>query len=194
MESEQLRTLTNKVTIRGTLAELEKKEGSTKNGVPYISLKGAIRFGKSGAETRRFRAFAQAQKSNGEDNQKYTDLKNWADSVVSEADNKDLANKFKLIGSLEAQDYINAANDLVETIDINAGYFNEYKETANTAKYPAIIDLEGYIRSIQDETKNNEETGRKKVTMITTDFFRNAVIVKDIIVPAELASDAAPSF
>ena len=45
MDSEQLRALRNNVTISGTLAELEVKEGTNKNGIPYISLKGAIRFG-----------------------------------------------------------------------------------------------------------------------------------------------------
>ena len=36
MESEQLRNLLNNVKLRGTLAELEVKEGTNKNGIAYV--------------------------------------------------------------------------------------------------------------------------------------------------------------
>lgn len=184
MDAEQLRVLTNKVRISGVLAELSVTEGETKNNVPYISLKGAIRFGESSTETRKFRTFVQAQNASGNDNKNYKVIKEWSDNAISEADNKDLASKVTITGSLEANDYVNSSDEVVEAVEINAKFFNEYEEMAEG---PAIVDIEGYIKSISDEVKNDVETGRKKVTMITTDFFRNAVVVKNIIVPEELA-------
>jgi hypothetical protein len=184
MDSEQLRNLVNNVNLRGTLAELEVREGTNKNGIAYISLKGAVRFGDTGVETKRFRTYVQAQKSDGNDNKTYPDIKKWADDAVSEADNKELATKVSITGSLEANDYISSSEELVEAIEINAKFFNEFKETDDD---PACVDVEGYIKAIQDEMKNDEPTGRKKVTLITTDFFRNAVVVKNIIVPEDLA-------
>ena len=184
MESEQLRTLINNVKLRGTLAELEIKEGANKNGIPYISLKGAVRFGETGTETKKFRTYVQAQKADGSENKTYPDIKKWADNAVSEADSKDLATTVTITGSLEANDYVSSSEELIETIEINAKFFNEFKENDED---PATVDVEGYIRTIADEMKNDEPTGRKKVTLITTDFFRNAVVVKNIIVPTDLA-------
>ena len=191
MDSEQLRALRNNVTISGTLAELEVKEGTNKNGIPYISLKGAIRFGESGAESRRFRTYVQAQNASGNDNKQYTAIKQWVDGAVSEADNKELATMVTIVGSLEANDYINPAGELVESVEINAKFFNDYRELEDGN---AIVDLEGYIKAITDEVKNDVETGRKRVTMVSTDFFRNAVVVKNIIVPKELAEDFVDMF
>ena len=184
MDSEQLRTLLNNVKLRGTLAELEVKERENKNGIPYISLKGAVRFGETGTEIKRFRTYVQAQKADGNENKTYPDIKKWADEAVSEADNKDLATTVTITGSLEANDYISPSEELIEAVEINAKFFNEFKENDED---PATVDVEGYIRAIADEMKNDEPTGRKRVTLITTDFFRNAVVVKNIIVPADLA-------
>lgn len=184
MDSEQLRNLLNNVKLRGTLAELEVKEGTNKNGIPYISLKGAVRFGETGVETKRFRTYVQAQNANGNENKTYPDIKKWADEAISEVDNKELATTVTITGSLEANDYVSPSEELVETVEINAKFFNEFKETEDD---PASVDVEGYIKAIADEMKNDEPTGRKRVTLITTDFFRNAVVVKNIIVPADLA-------
>lgn len=184
MESEQLRNLVNNVKLIGTLAELEVKEGTNKNGIAYISLKGAVRFGDTGVETKKFRTYVQAQNANGNENKTYPDIKKWADEAISEADNKELATTVTITGSLEANDYMSSSNELVEAVEINAKFFNEFKETEDD---PATVDVEGYIKAIADEMKNDEPTGRKRVTLITTDFFRNAVVIKNIIVPAELA-------
>ena len=189
MDAEQLRTLLNKVTVKGTLAELEVKEGSNKNGIPYISLKGAVRFGETGTETKKFRTYVQAQKADGNENKQYASIKAWADNAVSEADNKELATKVSISGSLEANDYITSSNELVEAVEINAKFFNEYSVTEEEEFESNTVDIEGYIKSITDEVRNDVETGRKKITLITTDFFRNAVVVKNIIVPKELVDD-----
>lgn len=191
METEQIRTLRNIVKLRGTLAELEVKEGENKNGVAYISLKGAIRFGDSGVETKKFRTYVQAQNANGNDNKVYTNIKKWVDNAVPETENKMLATTVSLVGSLEANDYVSASNDLIESLEINAKFFNDFEANSED---PATVDVEGYIKSIQDEIRNDEPTGRKKVTIITTDFFRNAVIVKNIIVPAKLAEGFCSMF
>lgn len=191
MDSEQLRNLVNNVNLRGTLAELEVKEGTNKNGIPYISLKGAVRFGDTNTESKRFRTYVQAQNASGNENKTYGNIVKWAESAISEATNVDLATKVSITGSLEANDYISPSEELVEAIEINAKFFNEYKETEED---PAAVDVEGYIKAIQDEMKNDEPTGRKRVTLITTDFFRNAVVVKNIIVPTELADDFCDMF
>ena len=183
MESEQLRNLINNVTLTGTLAELEVKEGTNKNGIAYISLKGAVRFGETGTEVKKFRTYVQAQNASGNENKTYPDIKKWADAAISEANNKELATKVTITGSLEANDYMSSSDELIETVEINAKFFNDYKETADD---PATVDVEGYIKTITDEVKNDEPTGRKRVTLITTDFFRNAVVVKNIVVPADL--------
>lgn len=194
MDSDKLRDLRNRVVISGTLAELEVKEGENKNGVPYISLKGAIRFGETGTETKKFRTYVQAQKSDGNENKQYASIKEWADNAVSEATNKDLATMVTITGSLEANDYVASTGELAEGVEINAKFFNDYQQKEDSEDGPAIVDLEGYIKAISDEVKNDVETGRKRVTMISTDFFRNAVVVKNIIVPKELADGFTDMF
>ena len=189
--SEQLRNLINNVNLRGKLAELEVKEGTNQNGIPYLSLKGAVRFGETGTEIKKFRTYVQAQNASGGDNKTYPAIKKWADEAISEADNKELATAVSIAGSLGANDYMSSSDELIETVEINAKFFNEYKENEDD---PATVDVEGYIKAIQDEVKDDVPTGRKRVTLITTDFFRNAVVLKNIIVPEDLADDFSDMF
>ena len=67
--TDQIRSLTNKIHLAGALAELDPiKTGSTKDGIPYIRLRGAIQCGPTAVYTRQFTAFIKSKKANGEDN------------------------------------------------------------------------------------------------------------------------------
>ena len=72
-----------------------------------------------------------------------------------------------------------------------AANFSKEEQVAATFAMQSEEDID---KQLQDEIRNDEPTGRKKVTIITTDFFRNAVIVKNIIVPAKLAEGFCSMF
>lgn len=187
--SDKIRSLTNRVTLVGKIAEFEVKTGKTKEkGIPYISMKGAIQFGDSKVLTKRFEKYAQESNKEGKESKAYPKLVEFSKKVKSIADtNYDDATEVNIQGSFSANDYVNDREELIEGIGVDAAFFNDLD--ANET-YKGNADIEGYIYKIVPETKGTgedaTETGRLRVTVLTTDFFGNLVVVKNIIVPKEL--------
>ena len=61
--SDQIRRLQNVVILEGAPAELEEpRTGTGKDGINYISLRGAVQCGDTGVYTRSFRAFIKEKR------------------------------------------------------------------------------------------------------------------------------------
>lgn len=180
--TDQIRQLTNKVHLAGALAELEIKEGQTKDGTDYISFTGAIQCGETPVSTVRFRSFIKAKKADGTDSKNYDKAKKWASKAVPMTKNKENCTFVDMIGSLTDNPYVSKDGTLVESFQYSTQLINDFND------YAAEIDLEGFVHSIVDETKGEEgeKTGRKKMRLITRDMFNNTMDMKNIIVPADL--------
>lgn len=188
--SEQIKELVNQVRINGTLAELKTFEGNTKEkNTPYISVDGQIRYGNTAVETARFRMFCLAEKADGTESKAYKTLCDWVDKAVPMTDSVENATKLCLTANVVDNDFYNAQDELVEGIGFNGRFINPYEEENETYVSQASMTIDGYVQSIADEVRNDEPTGRKRFTLITTDYTRRAIIIKNIIVPQELVGD-----
>lgn len=185
--SDKIKQTVNNVVLAGKVAEIEKKEGKTKAGIPYISVKGVIQFGDSKAESRHFEKFCQEYSEKDgkkKENKAYPKVVEWANKVKSIVDSSyEEATEVSISGSFANNDYVNSEEKLIEALKIDAAFFNDID-----GNYKGTADIEGYIQSITPETKgeDKDETGRLRVTILTTDFFGNIIPIKNIIVPVEL--------
>lgn len=179
---EQIRKLTNKVHLAGALAELETKDGNTQDGVPYVSLSGAIQCGETPVSTVRFRSFIKSKKKDGTESKNYKAIKEWIENAVPMTKDKEHCTYVDMIGSLTDNPFVSRDGDLVEGVQYSTQMFKKFEE------YAASIDIEGFISSINDEIdkKTEEPSGRKKMRLITRDVFGNTMDLKDIIIPSDL--------
>lgn len=187
--SDKIKATVNKVVLTGKVAEFEATTGKTKEkSIPYISIKGAMQFGDSKAQTKRFEKYVQEKNKEGKENKMYPKIVDFANRAKSIAKaGYEEATEVSIQGSFATNDYVNDKDELKETIKIDASFFNDY-EADDT--YKGCADIEGYIQSIIPETKGTgddaKETGRLRVAMITTDFFGNIVPIRNIIVSKDL--------
>ena len=176
----------NQAILSGVLAEIEVRKGNEKESkAPYVSVKGAIQFGQSKAQTVRFEKYQAAYRvKNGvkKEYQAYGKVLEFAETAVSLASAKEgqEVTKVRITGGYKDAPYVGRDGQLKQATKIEASFFNEFKGNAE-----AIADVEGYVQSVVRETKavdgEAEETGRLKVTIITFDFFKNAIPVTFIV-------------
>ena len=193
-DSEQLRDFVNKIDVNGTLATMEVREGETENKVPYISVKGSIQFGETGVETLNFRSFALAQKSDGTDSKAYANLVKWVENAVPMTEDKAKATKGLFRGSFASNDFYTDKDGgaVVESNIFNVSGFFDYDANFNEQNSTnAIVDFEGYVKAIADETKGEEKTptGRKRITLVGLDYRKEAIVLKNVILTEDIAED-----
>lgn len=184
--TEKIRKLINKVHLAGALAELnDVREGTTKDGVPYLSFSGAVQCGENSVDTVRFRTFVKSKKSDGTDSKNYVNVKKWVNSAVSAVDDPENPTYVDMIGSITDNPYVASDGELREAIQFNCQLFGKFNE------YAKEIDLEGFIHSVKDETAGTESddtTGRQRMRLISRDIFNNTLDIKNIIIPEDLVT------
>jgi hypothetical protein len=192
---DQLRDFENKVSMQGPLTELEVRRGKNeKTGNEWLRIKGAIKFGEHAIEAKRFdtgiitrhKKTAEGQLDTA-DKPAYTRMNDFATQakIAFDATPERGAPIVSLLGSFVTNIYMNSKNDLVETVTIRPGYLRLSPEIYDGPS--AAPTVEGMIYSIAPETAGEEkhETGRLRVTLLTVDYFKNLVPIKNIIVTAE---------
>lgn len=181
--TEKIRQLTNKVHLAGALVELiNLVEGTTQQGIPYISFRGVIQCGESQASRVRFRTFVKSKKKDGTDSKNFAKVKDWAKNAVPMTSNEKNPTYVDCVGSITDNPYVSSDGQLREATDFNIQLFGDFDT------YAAEIDLEGFIHSIKDETKGEEEvaTGRQRMRLISRDMFGNMLDFKSVVIPEEL--------
>ena len=143
-ENEKLE-LINTTCLAGALAEIEVKMDETKEKENYISIKGAIQFGDSPSEVRRFEFFSKELTKKGEISKKYENAVKFANDAVPMTKDKENPTMVCLNGSLVGNDYVNASGALVETTINSVSFFNNFTE------YMGAFDIEGRIMKIVDD-------------------------------------------
>ena len=187
--SEQAKKVINSVVLAGKLAELETNRGTCKvkiNGAEseadYISLKGVIQFGDSGVESRRFETFVKSKTAKGDKSKLYDHVETFLENAIPMTKNSQAATNVELSGSLVANDYVGADEQLVETYKTSMQFIRNYSE--NKAK----IDIEGYILAIREETVGEGKlTGRLRMDIVSMDYYNSALVLKNIVIPSNLA-------
>lgn len=182
--TDQMRRLTNSVALAGPIAELTYTEGKTKNNnIPYISAEGLIQCGDDPVYGVRFRIFSKAKKADGTDSKNYEDLRKWCKECVPMTKSKDGCTWAELGGALGMNDYVGKDGKLKEKYQYNISFVNPFTE------YKAEMTLEGMIQAVTDEVRGEEETptGRRRIRLVSADFFGNAVDMRHAIVEAENA-------
>ena len=185
--SDQIKgNVVNSVYLEGELAEIEVRKGNEKKSqAPYVSIKGAVKVGDSKAQMVRFEKYQAAYRVKDgvkREYPAYDKLLEFAESAVSlaSAEEGQEVTKVRLTGSYKDAPYVGKDNQLHQATKIEASFFNGFRGNAE-----AIADVEGYVNSVVRETKavdgEAEETGRLKVTIITFDFFKNAIPVTFIV-------------
>ena len=188
--SDKIKKLVNEVVLIGKVAEIEVKEGQTKEkGIPYVSVKGSIQFGEGKAETKKFDTFIQETNKDGKVNKKFEPTLDFANNCKSIAkDGYEEATVVKLSGEFYDNVYFSEKNNkIVESVGIKSNFY----DTNVKDDFVGYARVEGYIQSIVEETKGEDEelTGRLRMTLLTADFFGNIIPVKNIIIPADLVDD-----
>ena len=183
--SDKIRSLVNSVVLSGKVTEVEVKKGINTNKSPDVRIKGEIQFGDTKVHTKKFEVYAAEFNKDKKESKTYDKVLAFANTVKSVAKvGEDEATMVSIQAEFGTNDYVNQKDKLVEGLKIIAKFFNDPKVGE---EFKGVADIEGYIQSIIPEVKGEEdkETGRLRVTVITTDFFGNIIPVKNIIVPAE---------
>lgn len=182
--TDQIRQLTNQVRLSGYLAELsDARTGVTQNGTPYMSFSGAIQCGEDAVNTVQFRTFVKSKKSDGSDSKNFVKVQEWySNAVPMTKAPKENCTMVSALGSITDNPYVNNAGKLIEATQFNIVSFSDF----NTQRgFEAIIDIEGYIMGVSEETRGEEATptGRGKLRLMSRDIFSNILDIKNIIVP-----------
>jgi len=182
--SDQIRKLTNNVHFAGALAELDSiHEGTTQDGTPYIQFKGVVQCGPTAVYCRPFRCFVKAKNSKGEDSKQFANAKKWYDNAVPMTKDAEHPTMVDMTGSINTNDWVGVDGKLYEGQQFSVQFFNEFKE------YLCNIDIEGYIASVTDEERGQEDdrhpTGRKIINLYSMDFYHNVINLKRVIIPKE---------
>ena len=180
--NEKIRPLTNRVKIAGALVSLsEMKEGVTQNGVPYVSFSGKVACDETGAIEINFRTFERSKLKSGADNKNYPEVIKWYRSARPKETNPDNPTMVTIGGSLTDNPFVNREGKLVEGCQYTLKFFSEFKT------YLAQIDIEGYIYSLVDEVKGEDEvpTGRKRMRLISMDGYGNVLSLNSVVIPAD---------
>lgn len=184
MATDQIRNLLNKVTLSGKLAELkEVRRGNTQKGIPYISIKGAIQFSPNDpVYTTNFSFFAQSVNAKGEPNKNYELANKFAQTAQPMTKNPENPTLVSFTGAIEPMNYVGADESFHESFVYNMSRISDFED------YKGQIDIEGFILSINPETKGEEEkpTGRAKMRLFSRTYSGNVVDLKNIFIPNEL--------
>jgi len=179
---EQVRQLTNKVTLAGKVAELGKlTEGTGKDGIPYLSFNGAIQVGEDPAQTTRFRVYVKSRKTDGTESKAYKSMKAFYEEAVPMTKDSVNYTYVELVGSLVDNPYVSKQGNLVEDVNYSMQTARDF------TSYKAQIDLEGYLEAINDEVSgaNQDYTGRKRVSIVSRDFFGNVLRLRNVVIEKE---------
>ncbi len=188
--TDQIRQLENQVHLAGYLAELsEKHEGTTTNGVPYLSFSGVIQCGEDAVYSVPFRTFVKSKKSDGSDSKNFAKVQEWYDNAVPKTKDPENPTMVSCFGSITDNPYVNSQGKLVEATQFNIQSFTQFKE------FQCDIDLEGFLLGTTDETRGEEQnpTGRGRLRLMSRDIFGSILEIKNIVVPADFYGELEDS-
>lgn len=153
---------------------IERKEFTDNEGKKYYALAGELVLKTTENETHTARYFVKELNSKGEPNKIYENVKKALEDLVTL---KDIStnpkeyegatpSKFRIRGELSLNEYYNEADQLQSQLTIRGVFLNRVKDDS-TYNPKAEFDVEGIvIKAIPEVDKEENETGRAKVTLL----------------------------
>lgn len=203
-ESDQIRKLLNEMTLTGKIAELTVRRGTDKNNILYISVKGVVQFSTDKAASRRFECWEPEYRINKETKEQKKNtgydrveqfLKHAEANTIAKV-GYDNAYVCSLVCNVEPNDYVNSQNELKEGLRLVSRFYNTPGEKGSPIEYGTTSQTEGYLQSVVAEVsgENREETGRLRATVLSTNYFGDLVIFKNVVVKADDAETVLDSY
>lgn len=178
----------NKVNLIGRIADLKKNPGTTEvNGVSAetFSIRGSIQVGDDASFKVPFSWWTRSHKANGEINERYAEIVEWAESLESIAVDGE-GSRVWLVGSYANNDYVGKNGNLTR------GYVTRVTWQRNdlTPAKPDMceIDFDGFITDIEQEQNEGVPTGRLLVRACGLTYDETALPI-EFIVPQHLVMD-----
>ena len=187
---EQIRRLKNSAILSGGLAEFEYNVKKDDKGVDMLQMNGAIQCNPdSPVYTVYFRSNIKAQKKDGTDNKTYINALDWAENAVSKVKaaekGLDEYTMVHAVGSVNDLMYVGQDGEFHQGVTYNMSFFNDFDD------YQGGFDIEGYIASMKDEVRGEEETptGRSIIRLISRDPFGNTLDLNNLIADEQITND-----
>lgn len=186
----QLPKFENEAVLEGIVSEssIVLKEINGKDG-KYKALNGKIVIQTGENETHVAEYFVKELKKDGGENGIYTNVKTVLDELVTLQDIAQgkspegaTPSKVRVRGELALNEYYGQDGKLRSFPQVKGVFLNRVKEE-NTYDPKATFDVEGIVKSVKDEFKEEEETGRKKVELLIPTY--NGAIPVEFITRAE---------
>lgn len=170
--TDQFRKLDNSVVLAGRIKEFKPNSifrKQDKNGIDYISAEGLIYCDEEGIITVPFKMYQpKIWRNKGTINEYYAILDEMINTMAS---NPNAEVYTYMYGTMIDNPYYSKADKKMcpTAIKANMRSFKKFED------YNASMIMEGYIKSIEDETRKGEATGRKLVRLISRDSNNNTI-------------------
>lgn len=181
-QTKTLREAKNKVELEGLVNEVKIEEKEVKG---KEAIMGTIDIKVAENEVHSVRVFSYKQKKDGTENGIYKGLKTIKDEVVSVAKaGNEGATKVRINnGSISVNEFFNRNDELVSNPQIKTNFINRVKDEDEYSPQ-ARFELELVVSKVIPEFKNNEETGRMKISGWTP-IYGGKVIPVELVVTEE---------
>lgn len=172
-EVKQIPQFDNEAILEGVVTECDiaKKEFNGKDG-KYFALSGNIVIQTAENETHKAQYFVKELKKDGDVNGIYTNVETVLNELVTvqdiaqgKAPEGAVASKVRVRGELSLNEYYGQDGKLRSFPQVKGVFLNRVKDEAEYNP-KATYDVEGIVKSVKAEFKDEEETGRQKVELL----------------------------
>jgi hypothetical protein len=194
MANDTLRQAFNQVKIEGLLSEKNLEEVNVHRGDGTDdAIRGSLSIETTPNSVHQVRLFTFKHKKDGGENKVFNSLKTVMDEYKAIADDgigRENADKVRVTrGQLGINDYVGQDGALRSFPQISTNFVNRVTESDKTPYEPkATFDVEGFVKAIRHETKDEEETGRIFVTVVIPEFGAKVAPI-EFVVNEDLAGD-----
>lgn len=186
--AEKNKEFTNMMRLNGQVVRMSRlSEGTDKNGKEYVSFRGALKVGGEEGHLYDFEGMCYKLTKDGKATKSYERAENWFTGVYNAIQNdSEIPEVYvSLSGSLEPRDYVASSGELREINSFRVSQILDFAKDPNGDD--AYVAIDGFIRSLKPEidSKTEEETGRYIMSLVSTTFRNEAVVIPKIIIEEE---------
>ena len=186
--AEKNKEFTNVMRLNGQVVRMSRlSEGTDKNGKEYVSFRGALKVGGEEGHLYDFEGMCYKLTKDGKPTKSYERAVNWFTGVYNAIQNdSEIPEVYvSLSGSLEPRDYVSSSGELREINSFRVSQILDFTKDPNGDD--AYVAIDGFIRSLKPEidSKTEEETGRYIMSLVSTTFRNEAVVIPKIIIEEE---------
>lgn len=195
--TEKTRDFTNSLRLNGQVARMSRfATGTDKNGKEYVSFRGAMKVGGENGHFYDFEGMCYKLTKDGKPTKSYERATNWFAGVYNAIQNdEDIPEIYaSLSGSLEPRDYVAASGELRENNVFRVSQILDFVKDPNGDD--AYLAIDGIISTLKPEIdpKTEEETGNYIMSLVSTNFRNEAVVIPKILVEEDAVDYVTENF